>query len=160
MFTLGWSDGVLQLLSLANATEFDSTCMKMYAFDLSSREAGWQEFHTAREDLKAQAKTARTSNPHAPHHSSPTAKVQGGWNTSSIVVGLTVLVLFLGMMVLRFHEENYDVRVDDFLHNYDVLGVPHHSEMPVVKAAWRQLSRKWSLESFLVRVSPCLRVCV
>eukprot|EP00007_Cunea_sp_BSH-02190019_P009667 CAMPEP_0174241962 /NCGR_PEP_ID=MMETSP0417-20130205/25794_1 /TAXON_ID=242541 /ORGANISM="Mayorella sp, Strain BSH-02190019" /LENGTH=387 /DNA_ID=CAMNT_0015321299 /DNA_START=37 /DNA_END=1200 /DNA_ORIENTATION=- len=147
------SDALRELLHRVGAASFDSSTMKLYAFDVSFRECGWDDFVVAREELKAQVRAARQSTTSdgdrthssrgSPSTQSSAGETQGGWNTASIVVGLSVLAMFIGVLVLRFHEENYDVRVEDFLHNYDVLGVPRDSDMNVVKAAWRQLSRKW-----------------
>eukprot|EP00211_Chloroparvula_japonica_P005804 CAMPEP_0119120798 /NCGR_PEP_ID=MMETSP1310-20130426/1693_1 /TAXON_ID=464262 /ORGANISM="Genus nov. species nov., Strain RCC2339" /LENGTH=358 /DNA_ID=CAMNT_0007110303 /DNA_START=45 /DNA_END=1118 /DNA_ORIENTATION=- len=56
---------------------------------------------------------------------------------------LFLLVCAVGIMWLKFAEETYDVNYDEFLHNYEILGLPPEAPFADVKKAWRVLGRKY-----------------
>lgn len=62
-------------------------------------------------------------------------------NSSTVIFGL--IIVMIAMVWLRYAESTYDVNYDEFLLNYEILGVPPLTPLPEVKKAWRSLGKKY-----------------
>lgn len=61
----------------------------------------------------------------------------------SYKLGALMAAVLLGLVVLLRYQQSYSVYYEEFLENYDVLGIPREASLAEAKKAHRELSLKW-----------------
>jgi DnaJ-domain-containing protein 1 len=118
--------------------------VKLCRFRVSERTASVDDYRTWRRNCKRTRRDAKAKR----------GGKESGRFSAAVMFGIVAL-LVAGFLALRLNEATYDVSYDDFLENYDIIGVPRETPVNEVRRAYRKLSLKLHPD----KVSQCDDAC-